>query len=85
MRVFSIRPCPSGGSAVATFNVAINEDIKIFNARLHRKQDGTYRVYAPQAGGARVVTFSESAVRTIVEAAMAELKEPCAYERNHAA
>ncbi|KQZ98435.1 hypothetical protein ASD64_15765 [Mesorhizobium sp. Root157] len=84
MRIFSLNPCPPGASAVATFNVALDDDVRIFNARLHRKQDGTYRVYAPQAGGVRVVTFSQPLVDKITDAALAALMELCANDRTAA-
>lgn len=83
MQILWIKPEPPGsGSTVARFNVALNDDVRLFGLRLTGRRDGGYSVYAPNAGGTRVVTFSPSLVEEIARAAMAAL-ELSPHDRTH--
>jgi hypothetical protein len=52
-------------------NVALSDDIAAFNVKITAdKMPGSYRAYAPNSAGARVVTFSAQLAQAIAEAAI---------------
>lgn len=55
---------------VATIDIELNEDVRLYGLRLLRMEDGEFRVYAPQAGKRRTATFSHEMVRRITELAV---------------
>ena len=76
MRILSIRPAPPGsGSTLARFDLEMTEDLRIFNLRLTARSSGGHSVFAPNAMGARVATFSNRLVDQIASAALAALTE----------
>lgn len=86
MRILSIRPEPPGGlgRTVARFDIALNDDLRLFGLRLTERAAGGHSVYSPNAHGARVATFSQDLVQEIACAALAALKELKPYDRSKA-
>lgn len=83
MRILDARPEPPGcGNVIARVDVEITEDLRVFNLKLSRRPDGGYSLFAPNALGGRVVTFSRPLVAEIASAAVAALMEPKPYDRN---
>ncbi|WJI79509.1 MULTISPECIES: hypothetical protein [unclassified Mesorhizobium] len=83
MKIIACRPEPPGGfgNAIARVDVEISEDLRVFNLKLSRRPDGGYAVFAPNAMGGRVVTFSQPLVAEIARAALAALTEPLPHDR----
>jgi hypothetical protein len=74
MRVTEIqRITPQTGKALrvlATFDLELSSDVRLFGLRLMRAPDGRLLVYAPSAnGGRRTATFSPSMAAAITLAA----------------
>ncbi|WP_192359488.1 hypothetical protein [Mesorhizobium mediterraneum] len=83
MHILSIRPEPPGfGSTIARVDIALSDDVKIFNLKVSKRADGGFAVFAPNAMGGRVVTFSRPLVAEIASAAVAALMEPTPHDRN---
>ena len=82
MRILSLRPVPPGtGSALAHFDVELNDDIRLFGLRLSKRESGGHSVYAPNSMGRRAATFSYDLVAQIAAAALAALKEQTPHDR----
>jgi hypothetical protein len=82
LQVLSIRPEPPGfGSTIARFDVALSDDLRLFNLRLSKRASGGYAVFSPNALGRRVATFSQPLVDKIASAALAALLEPSPHDR----
>jgi hypothetical protein len=63
-------------------NVALGEDVSAFNVKITAdKVPGRYRAFAPNAAGARVVTFSPKLAQAIAEAAIQYMEGASANER----
>lgn len=69
---------------IARVDVEITDDLRVFNLKLSRRDSGGYAVFAPNAMGSRVVTFSQPLVAEIASAAVASLMEPSPNDRNAA-
>jgi hypothetical protein len=91
MKVTNIpRTTPQPGKAVravATFDVELSADIRMFGLRLMEAPDGRLLVYAPSAnGGRRLATFSPALSDQIADLAATELERAHhrhgAYSRN---
>lgn len=79
MRILDIRPEPiGGGSAIARFDAEITPEIRMFNIKLVRANNGTMRVYAPSAFGTNVATFAPELAADLVAAATKSLGEKTA-------
>lgn len=83
MEILSIRPEPPGGSGrtIARCDIALNEDVRLFGLRIVAREAGGFAVYAPNAHGKRVATFSPDIVETIASAAVAALEELTPHDR----
>ncbi|MER8480820.1 hypothetical protein NKJ36_27060 [Mesorhizobium sp. M0142] len=84
MKILDARPEPPGcGNVIARVDVALNDAVKIYNLKVSKRPDGGFAVFAPNAHGGRVVTFSRSLVAEIASAAVAALMEPTPNDRTH--
>lgn len=83
MKIIACRPEPPGGfgNVVARADVEISEDLRVFNLKVSRRPAGGYSVYAPNAMGGRVITFSIALAQEIAAAALAALEEQKPYVR----
>ncbi|PWK65853.1 hypothetical protein C8K44_11568 [Aminobacter sp. AP02] len=70
MHILAIRPAPAGagGRTLAHFDVQLTPDCRLFNLKLVDGHSGRL-VYAPNAFGERVATFSPSFANDLVRAA----------------
>jgi hypothetical protein len=85
LHIIDIKPEPPGsGSTIARFNVALNDDLRLFGLRLTERAAGGHAVYAPNAHGARVATFSPTLVDQISRAALAALEERMPHDNRKA-
>ena len=91
MRITDIQrttPLPSKAvRALATFDLELSSDVRIFGCKLMEAPDGRRLVYAPSAnGGRRLATFSPALSDQIADLAAAELERAQhrhgAYSRN---
>ncbi|MER9868944.1 hypothetical protein NKJ35_17455 [Mesorhizobium sp. M0136] len=84
MKILDARPEPPGcGNVIARVDVALNDAVKIYYLKVSKRPDGGFAVFAPNAHGGRVVTFSRSLVAEIASAAVAALMEPTPNDRTH--
>ncbi|MER9390005.1 hypothetical protein [Mesorhizobium sp. M0435] len=84
MKILDARPEPPGcGNVIARVDVALNDAVKIYNLKVSKRPDGGFAVFAPNAHGGRVVTFSRSLVAEIASAAVAALMEPTPNDGTH--
>ncbi|MBD9636101.1 hypothetical protein IB277_07310 [Ensifer sp. ENS07] len=79
MKVLSIKPAANSGGgtvkAIATFDLALSEDVRVYGLRLMRGPDGRYLTYAPNGNGGRLLaTFSPALAAQITTAAINELE-----------
>jgi hypothetical protein len=75
VKILDIRPAPPGsGNTVARFDIALDDDLKLFNLKLSTAHNGGYRVYAPSAFGSSAATFSQPLVAEITRAAIAAME-----------
>lgn len=79
MRILDLQPVAShGGGAVklvATFDLELSDDIKMYALRLMRAGDGRHLTYAPNGnGGRRLATFSPALAAQITKAAVNQLE-----------
>ena len=77
MRILRIAPEPPGGigRTVARFDIELTPDVRLFGLRLTTRAAGGYSIYAPNAHGQRVATFSLKLVEQMTSAAIAALTE----------
>ncbi|MBZ9904796.1 hypothetical protein LB557_02080 [Mesorhizobium sp. BR115XR7A] len=77
MQILRITREPPGGSGntLARFDIALNDDIRLFGLRITERSAGGYSVYGPNAHGTRIVTFSYELVDQMARAALAALEE----------
>ncbi|WP_192358514.1 hypothetical protein [Mesorhizobium mediterraneum] len=81
---YQTREPPGCGNVIARVDIALNDDVKVYNLKVSQRADGGYAVFAPNALGGRVVTFSRELVQEIASAAVAALMEPTPYDRSAA-
>lgn len=55
---------------VATIDIELTEQIRLYGLRLLRMEDGQFRIFAPQAGKRRTATFSPDLAARITELAL---------------
>ncbi|WP_457578942.1 hypothetical protein [Ensifer adhaerens] len=75
MQILSIKPVANSGGgavkAIATFDLALSEDVRVYGLRLMRGPDGRYLTYAPNGnGGRRLATFSPTLATAITQTAV---------------
>lgn len=76
MHILSIRPAPPGtGRTVALFDIALTNELRLYDVRLIQTEDGRYLSYAPNSHGRRTATFAPSLANEISRAASAALRE----------
>jgi hypothetical protein len=80
MQVLDLKPAVDPGGRemahVATFDLALSDDVKIYGMRLLRTPQGNYVSYAPTAlGGRRSATFARPLAEAITTAAIARYTE----------
>ena len=75
MQIISARRAPPGANACAFANVRLSDDIAVFNVKIVEKPDGRRCAYAPNANGARVVTFSPALAARIAELALETIED----------
>ncbi|TGT55112.1 hypothetical protein [Mesorhizobium sp. M8A.F.Ca.ET.167.01.1.1] len=76
MQILRITPEPPGnGNVIARFDIALNDDIRLFGLRITERTAGGYSIYGPNAHGGRTVTFSYNLVDQMARAALAALEE----------
>ena len=87
MQILDLRPAPPGAGrkTLATFDIQLTDDCRMYGLRLIQQSDGRRLTYAPSAGGNRVATFTPSLAETITRAAGAALEAVNAdvHDRNH--
>jgi len=66
--------------AIAFVDMQLNDDVRLYGLRLLRQADGTYFVYAPQAGHRRTASFSRPMAEEITRLAV-EAYEAASNER----
>lgn len=83
MQILRITREPPGGSGntLARFDIALNDDIRLFGLRVTERTAGGYSVYGPNAHGTRTVTFSYELVDQMARAALAALQEQKPHDR----
>lgn len=78
MKILEIHPSriPDLGfvRVVATFDVELNESVRLYALKLMEAPDGRRFVYAPQAGSRRTATFARPLAEEITSAANEQLK-----------
>lgn len=73
MRVMYCHPTKESShrDCVAFVDVEVNEHLRLYSLRLVRQSDGTYFLYAPQAGQRRTATFSQPMAQRLTALAVA--------------
>jgi hypothetical protein len=85
VKILDARPEPPGcGNVIARVDIALSDHVKVYNLKVSQRADGGYAVFAPNALGSRVVTFSRELVAEIASAAVAALMEPMPHVRTAA-
>ena len=73
MRLLYLHPVNdnrAGHTCIATIDVELNQDVRLYGLRLMRMADGKHLVFAPQAGQRRVATFSPAMDRELTALAV---------------
>lgn len=83
MRIFNVRPI-AGRPVVATFDIEFAPGIRIYDAYLRRNAAGELRLFTPQAGDKRIVTFDIALSDSIIETAVAAARSQMAHGINTA-
>lgn len=82
MKILFCRPTQEsagdGTRCLATVDVEVNPDVRLYALRLLQMADGEHRLYAPQAGRRRVASFSAAAAKQLTEAALAAYRRVAA-------
>lgn len=63
----------AGSNVVARFSVRVSDELKLVGLKLHRKDDGSYRVRPPNRSGAAAFHIGPKLAREITSAAVAAL------------
>ena len=83
MHILSIRPAPPGtGRTVALFDIAVTDELRLYDVRLIETEDGRHLSYAPNSHGRRTATFAPNLANEISRAASAALREGIARDSN---
>jgi DNA-binding cell septation regulator SpoVG len=76
MQILSIRPAPPGtGRTIALFDIALTDELRVYDVRLIQTEDGRYLSYAPNSHGRRVATFAPRLANEISRVASTALRE----------
>lgn len=78
MRILSIRR--GAGSELATFDIELNQHLRMFNMVLRQTADGRIRSFAPKAKGKQCASLHPDLAEQITAAAKVALSEA----RSHA-
>lgn len=62
----------AGNTCIATVDIEIDENVRLYGLRLMRMKDGKHLVFAPQAGQRRAATFSPAFAERLTDLAVAE-------------
>ena len=81
MQILHAWRAPPGGQAVAYANVRISDDVAVMNIKITDRA-GKRGAYAPNANGARVVTFSPELAASIADAAIDYNQGASAHDRH---
>lgn len=84
MQILNMKPLdepPGGNRAIATFDLELDDDVRLYALRLLEMKDGNHLVYAPQSGPRRVATFRRGFAENLTRMAIEELKAVTAHER----
>jgi hypothetical protein len=63
----------AGSNVVARFSVRLSDELKLVGLKLHRKDDGSYRVRPPNRSGAAAFHIGPKLAREMTVAAVAAL------------
>ena len=63
-----------GHTCVATIDVELNPDVRLYKLRVLRMKDGRYRVNAPYAGRYLAASFSPALAQRLTEMAVEALQ-----------
>ncbi|KQV33125.1 hypothetical protein ASE37_18865 [Rhizobium sp. Root268] len=88
MRVTALQPVANSGGGsvkvVATFDLQLNDDVRLFGLRLMEAPGGKRLIYAANAnGGRRTATFSPSLATAITASALTELERHATADGIH--
>lgn len=79
MQILDIKPVANSGGGkvrlVATFDLQLSEDVRLYGVRLMEAPDGNRVVYAAQAGNRRAATFARPLAEKITAAASQSYQE----------
>ena len=73
MRILYLHPTReqrAGTVCIASVDVELNDDVRLYGLRLMRLADGHYMIYSPQSGQRRTATFSPELAAQLTEAAV---------------
>lgn len=73
MRIMYLHPTREqreGNVCIASVDVELNDDIRLYGLRLMRMADGNHLIYAPQSGKRRTATFSPDMAKQLTELAV---------------
>lgn len=74
-----------GHRAVASFDLQLTDDCRLYGLRLLRMRDGNILTFAPQSGPRRVATFASSLAERITQLALDEYEALTANDNHPAA
>lgn len=63
----------AGSNVVARFSVRLSDELKLVGLKLHRKDDGSFRVRPPNRSGVAAFHIGPKLAREITEAAVAAM------------
>ncbi len=87
MHILQIRPAPPGasGNTLAHFDAEVSADVRLYGLMLRKNTEGAFRVYAPNAFGKRVATFTPAFIERLTAAAAISYTELNAAHAHFAA
>lgn len=63
-------PGRGGHTCIATVDVELNENVRLYGLRLLKMRDGKHMVFAPQSGTRRTATFSNDMAKELTALAV---------------
>ncbi|NTA35992.1 hypothetical protein [Agrobacterium salinitolerans] len=85
MHIIDMKPLdepPGGNRAIATFDLELDDNVRLYALRLLEMRDGKHFVFAPQSGSRRVATFRREFAEALTNLALEELKAVTANDSN---
>ena len=73
MKILEIRRSNASG-ADARFDIALNDQLRLFGMHLIKNANGAWRTYAPRNSNVRVASFHPALAEQITRAAVAALE-----------